>query len=132
VAHHTDPLPQHLALAAASPTMHARLERLLATHWDPAGTLARALSARPPGPDPTRPRSLGEVARDVAGLLAAGGTEADVGGYLRREELAVLGPPIDEAERDGRGARRGAARAALWRAVRGIPRPEDLPEATSD
>ena len=127
--HHADPLPQSLALAATQPAMLARLTELLSTHWDPDGRLAAALAARPEGPDPTRPRSLTDVARDVAGLLAAGAPEPDVGGYLRREEGAVLGAPATEAEAASRRTRRTRVRGALWRAVRGISRADELPDA---
>ena len=132
MSHGTDPLPQGMAFAAGSPATLERLERALAAHWDPDGDLARALAARPDGPDPTRPRSLAEVARDVAGLLAAGATEADVGGYLRREERAVLpGDPTPD-ELALRHLRRDRVRAALWRVVRGIARADDLASGIMD
>ena len=134
MAYKSDPFPPRLGMTAASPAMQAALVRVLETHWDPDGTIARALAARPEGRDPTRPRTLAEVARDAAGLLAAGGTESDVGGYLRREEWAVLPKPETEEEATARRQRRECTRQALWRTVRGIARPDDgaEPEEQSD
>ena len=131
MGHDLDPIPRPLGYEISSPRMRARLAGVLAAHWDATGALAAALAARPEGPDPTRPRSLDEVARDVAGLLAAGGTEAALSGYLRREEEAVLGPPADDAERQFRGSRRAFVRAALWRAARGLELPGDIPGAST-
>ena len=106
--------------------MLATLERLLAEHWDPDQTIRGALAMRPLGPDATRPRDLGGVAAEVAGILSSGGSEADVSGYLKREELALFGVVTDEMLKALRRERREFVRGALWRAVRGIPRPGDL------
>ena len=125
MAYKSDPFPPRLGMSASSPATQAALVRVLELHWDPDGTIARALAARPEGRDPTRPRTLAEVARDAAGLLAAGGTETDVGGYLRREERAVLPEPASEAEATERRQRRERTRQALWRTVRGIARADD-------
>lgn len=129
--HQSDPMPQALALAAGSPAMQAQLVAALARDWDPHGVVGAALAARPEAPDPTRPRSLADVARDVAGLLAAGGTESEVGGYLRREEVAVLPMPATAAEAELRRIRRDRVRVALWRLVRGLgdAAPEERPDA---
>jgi hypothetical protein len=102
-----------------SPPMLATLERLLAVHWDPDGVIRAALAARPPGPDPTRPRSLSAVAIEIAGILSSGGGEPEVSGYLKREELALFGPVEDEQLKARRRERRELVRGALWRAVRG-------------
>jgi hypothetical protein len=127
-----DFLPPRLAEAATSPAMLATLEQLLAAHWDPDQVIRSALAVRPPGPDPTRPRSLAQVAAEVAGILASGGGEPEVSGYLKREELALFGPVQDEALRARRRERREFVRGALWRAVRGIPRAGDLPGPRTD
>jgi hypothetical protein len=125
-------VPPALEAAAHTPPVLARLERLLIARWDPDGAIRAALADRPTHPDPTRPRTLAGVASEVAAILAAGGGEPDVSGYLKREELALFGPVADEALREARRVRREFVRGALWRAVRGISRPDDLPEATPD
>jgi hypothetical protein len=107
--------------------MLATLERLLAAHWDPDGVMRDALATRHTGRDPTRPRSLAQVATEVAGILSSGGGEREVSGYLKREELALFGPVADEDLKARRRERREFVRGALWRAVRGISRPGDLP-----
>jgi hypothetical protein len=132
VPHHSDPLPQSLAVAAFAPETLALLERVLTAQWDPDGTVAVALARRPVSHDPTRPRSLADVAREVAGLLSAGGGEAEVGGYLKREELALFGPLPEGEAKERRRARRERVRESLWRAVRGISRPDDLKPLPQD
>jgi hypothetical protein len=127
-----DFLPLRLAEAATSAAMLATLEQLLATRWDPDRVIWVALAARSEGPDPTRPRSLAQAAAEVAGILASGGGEPEVSGYLKREELALFGPVHDETLKARRRERREFVRAALWRAVRGIPRPGDLPGPQND
>jgi|GEM_PF-4458798 hypothetical protein len=121
-----DFLPPHLVAKASSPLTLATLEQLLAAHWDPDGEIRRRLAVRPDGPDPTRPRNLGQVAAEVAGILGSGGDELQVGGYLKREEFALFGSVDDETLKTSRRARREFVRGALWRAVRGISRPGDL------
>jgi hypothetical protein len=120
-----DPFPIHHGRHALLPETLATAKQLLVTHWDPDGALRRMLATRPAGPDATRPRSLDDAAREACGILAAGGPEAQVSGYLKREELAVLGPPDGEAEQVARRERRQRAAIALWRLVRGIPHPSD-------
>ncbi len=112
--------------------MLATLERLLALHWDPDGVIRSALATRPAGPDPTRPRKLADVAIEIAGILSSGGGEPEVSGYLKREELALFGPVADEGLKTRRRERREFVRGALWRAVRGILRPGDLPGPPTD
>ena len=120
-----DKFPLYHGRAALLPETLRDAEQVLAAYWDPEGRLRRGLATRPEGHDPTRPRSLAEAAREACGILAAGGPEAEVSGYLKREELAVLGPPADEAEQITRRERRQRAALALWRLVRGIPHPSD-------
>ena len=123
---HSEPLHERLAIDAFAPERLALVERILAVQWDPDGAIAAALAERPPSNDPTRPRSLGDVARDVAGILAAGGRAGEAGGYLKREELALFGPLPEGELKDRRRLRRERVRESLWRAVRGIARPDDL------
>jgi hypothetical protein len=105
--------------------MLATLEQILVTHWDPDQVIRAARAVRPEGPDPTRPRSLAQVAAEVAGILSSGGGEPEVSGYLKREELAPFGSVQDVALKARRRERREFVRGALWRAVRRIPRPGD-------
>lgn len=112
--------------------MLATLEQLLAAHWDPDGVIRSAMATRPEEPDPTRPRSLAQVAAEVAGIISSGGGEPEVSGYLKREELALFGSVQDEVLKTRRRERREFVRGALWRAVRGISRPGDSPGARED
>lgn len=111
--------PAYHGRAAGAADVIAQVEALLARMWDPSGDLVRtAASANPL--DNGRPRTLAEFAAAVCGMLGAGGSEAEVRGYLRREELALW----TEARSDGQ--QRAAIAGAAWRIVRGIARPEDL------
>ena len=56
----------------------------------------------------------GALEQDVCGILAAGGSAAEVRGYLRREEEGLLGEARSE------GPTRGSIAATAWRIVRGI------------
>lgn len=111
--------PQYLGKAAGSAAVIAQVEALLARAWDPNGELvsaARLSDSRDHG----RPRTLAEFAAAVCGILGAGGSEAEVSGYLRREEAALWELPRTQ------GTERAAIAGAAWRIVRGISRPEDL------
>jgi hypothetical protein len=132
VSRNREVLPLELMQAVMSPPILATLERLLAVHWDPDGAIANALASRPTGPDPTRPRSLAQVAVEVGAIFSGGGGEPEVSGYLKREELALFGPVADEQLKARRRERREFVRGALWRAVRGIARPDDLPGTRED
>ena len=123
-------MPSYLGRAALAPETLVAGEELLALHWDPDGSLRRAMAVRPTMPDPTRPRTLADAGREACGVLAAGGPEADVSGYLRREEVALLAPPEDEAEQIERRERRQRAAIVLWRLVRGISLPSDWEEGS--
>ncbi len=120
--------PPYHGRAAFRPETLAHAERLLVARWDPDGTIARAMAARPEGPDPTRPRTMADAALEACGILAAGGPEAQVSGYLKREEMALLQEPADDAELVARRERRQRVAAALWRLVRGITEPGDSPD----
>lgn len=120
-----DSHPPYHGRAALKPETLEAAERLLAIRWDPDGILRRAMASRPESPDPTRPRTLADAAREACGVLAAGGPETQVSGYLRREEVALLEPPADEQEQIQRRERRQSAALALWRLVRGIPHPSE-------
>jgi len=121
--------PPYHGRAAFQPETLGQAARLLAACWDPDGALARAMATRPEGPDPTRPRTMADAALESCGILAAGGPEAQVSGYLKREEMALLHEPADDAERVARRERRQGVALALWRLVRGIPHPSDGPGA---
>ena len=113
------PFPEYLGRAAGSPLVIAQVEAVLARAWDPDGELVKAAMSVNPS-DHGRLRTLAEFAAAVCGMLGAGGSEAEVSGYLRREEEAVW----EEARTTG--DQRAAIAGAAWRIVRGIARPEDL------
>jgi hypothetical protein len=107
------PFPRYHARLAFDPAVVAEVRDLLACYWDPDGALAgaaRALETR----DLAQPRSIAEYALAICGILAAGGAEADVSGFLRHEEAKLLG-----AARTTGHTRMPLARAC-WRAVRGL------------
>src|ERR1700722_6174267 len=100
--------------AAAVQTIAAALQ----AQWDADGELERAAVAHG-SVDETAPRTYADFALAIAGLLAAGGSEAEVSGYLRREEVRLLGAPRST------GKVRWPIAKLAWRAVRGIGRGED-------
>jgi hypothetical protein len=109
-------MPRYHARLAFEPAVLAEVAQLLATHWDWDGALVRG-AQQVETPDPWQPRSLDEYALAVCGILAAGGPEAQVMGYLRREEEKLLGAARTTGEERSELAR------AAWRAVRGIALP---------
>jgi hypothetical protein len=111
--------PPYFGRAAGSPDVLAAVEALLAAYWDPNGEWQRAVLALAPL-DGGRARTLSQHAAAICGLLGAGGSEAEVMGYLRREEEAVW------PEARSAGGLRAAIAGAAWRIVRGVARPEDL------
>ena len=95
------------------PDIVEKVEELLARDWDPDGAIARAARDIVPYDD-ARPSSLRDYAAAVCGLLAAGGSAAEVRGYLRRVEEELLGEARSE------GPTRGSIAVTAWRIVRGI------------
>jgi hypothetical protein len=95
------PGPRYHGRAAFDPAILAAIANVLQSHWDADGALQRAASA-----------TYLEFATAIAGLLAAGGSEAEVSRYLRLEEERWLG-----AARSTGKTRWPIARFA-WRAVR--------------
>lgn len=79
-----------LAGRAFDPDSIARVRAILAERWDRDGRIAAAAAVRRE-PDPVLPRRLDDHAVALCGILAAGGTKAEVVEYLRREEEALLG-----------------------------------------
>jgi hypothetical protein len=118
MSYKNDPLPRSLADAAMEPPMLGKLVQILGEQWDSDGVIGAALATRALGNDPTRPRDLAAVAKEAAGILSSGGTQSDVSGYLKREELALFGPIDDDAVKTDRRQRRELVKAALWLAVR--------------
>jgi hypothetical protein len=105
--------PRYHARLAFDPAVVSEVRDLLACYWDPDGALAgaaRALETR----DLAQPRSIADYALAICGILAAGGAEADVSGFLRREEAKLLGEPRST------GHTRMPLARACWRAVRGL------------
>jgi hypothetical protein len=87
-----DTSPRYHARLAFEPAVVGEVKALLLRYWDPDGVLsaaARELESR----DLAQARSIADYAMAVCGMLAAGGTEADVSGFLRGEEAKLLGEP---------------------------------------
>jgi hypothetical protein len=100
----------------SDPTMVAGIAQILRTSWDADGGLVRAASTASGG-NPAQPRTYEGFALSIARILGAGGSEAEVSGYLRREEERLLGV----ARLTGQA--RWLIAQAAWRAVRGISPP---------
>jgi hypothetical protein len=110
------PSPQYHGRAAFDPRIVAEIARVLRTVWDPDGVLGLAASTAA-AKDSVEPGTHEEFALTIAGILGAGGSEAEVCGYLRREEERLTG-----AARSTGQLRWDIAQDA-WRAVRGISLP---------
>jgi hypothetical protein len=106
-------IPRYHGRAAFDPTIVAAIAGVLRSHWDQDGALARAAVASL-SQDQTLPKTYEAFATAIAGLLAAGGSEAEVSRYLRLEEERLLG-----AARSTGHTRWPIARFA-WRAVRDL------------
>jgi hypothetical protein len=88
----------------------AEVAELLATTWDPNGRIIRqAVSRR--DEDSSEPRSYADYATVLCGITAAGGSQGAVMGYLRHEEVELLGTSVTT------GKERGAVARGLWKAV---------------
>jgi hypothetical protein len=108
--------PRYHGKAAFDAGVVTKIATALQMQWDPDGLLLHA-AAHAQSDDHTLARTYHDFALAIAGLLAAGGSEAEVSGYLRREEERLLG------EARSTGAIRWPLARLAWRAVRGI----DLP-----
>ena len=105
--------PRYHGRASSMPDIVEKLEALLARDWDADGELVRAARDIVPYDD-ARPNTLRDYAAAVCGILAAGGSAAEVRGYLRRVEEELLGEARSE------GPTRGSIAVTAWRIVRGI------------
>jgi hypothetical protein len=112
--------PPYHGKAAFDAAVVATIAAALQKQWDPDGALLAA-AATLGSNDTTVPRTYSDFALAIAGLLAAGGTEAEVSGYLRREEERLLGAARST------GKVRWPIATLAWRAVRGISRDGDAP-----
>jgi hypothetical protein len=112
--------PRYHGKAAFDAAVVSKIAAALQTQWDPDGKLLLAAKTGE-NADTTAPRTYDDFALAIAGLLAAGGSEAEVSGYLRREEDRLLGSP------QSTGKVRWPIAKLAWRAVRGIGRDEDTP-----
>lgn len=113
-------VPRYHGRAAFDPAIVAAIAAVLQSHWDADGALLRAASANA-SVDATAPSTYLAFATAIAGLLAAGGSEAEVSRYLRLEEERLLG-----VARSTGHTRWPIARFA-WRAVRDLePEPPML------
>jgi hypothetical protein len=112
--------PRYHGKAAFDAAVVSTIAAALQTQWDPDGTLLLAATTWE-NEDTTAPRTYDDFALAIAGLLAAGGSEAEVSGYLRREEERLLGAPRST------GKVRWPIAKLAWRAVRGIARDADRP-----
>ena len=104
-----------LAHAAERPDVVARVAALLRTHWDPAAELVA----------PDGDRGTEAHARAALAILAAGGRQSEVVGYLRRAEEAALGAPRSH------GGLRWALAEAILAAALGLPVPEPPGDAAT-
>lgn len=112
--------PRYHGRAAFDPAIVAAIAGVLQSHWDADGALLLA-AATNASVDITAPSTYLAFATAIAGLLAAGGSEAEVSRYLRLEEERLLG-----AARTTGHTRWPIARFA-WRAVRDLdPQSPDL------
>jgi hypothetical protein len=108
------PAPRYHGRAAFDLAVVAAIAAVLRTEWDSDGALA--LAARVASKDDqTLARTYDDFALAVAGVLGAGGSEAEVAGYLRREEERLLGVARST------GQMRWTIAQTAWRLVRGIP-----------
>jgi hypothetical protein len=107
------PTPRYHGRAAFDAAIVASIAGVLQSHWDFDGALQRAAAASLSN-DRSLPRTYLEFATAIAGLLAAGGSEAEVSRYLRLEEERLLG-----TARSTGHTRWPIARFA-WRAVRDL------------
>jgi hypothetical protein len=107
------PTPRYHGRAAFDEAIVASIASVLQSHWDFDGALQRAATTSLPN-DRSLPRTYLEFATAIAGLLAAGGSEAEVSRYLRLEEERLLG-----TARSTGHTRWPIARFA-WRAVRDL------------
>ena len=98
--------PPYFGRAAEHPEIVARVQTLLATTWDPAGTIRDAAAGDA--------RYYDDQAMTVVGMLAAAAPPPEVQRYLRQQEEAALGYTLHTFE-----VRRDIAQAA-WRAVRSL------------
>lgn len=89
-----------------------RIHALLDAHWSAAPEVCAA-SAIARAADRAAPRSSADYARVIAGVVAAGGTKAEVAAFLRGEEESLLGA-ARTAPRELAAIGRGA-----WLAARG-------------
>jgi hypothetical protein len=105
--------PRYHGRAAFDPAIVATIAEALRVHWDPDGALADAAAAMAASDD-SSPATYEQFALAIAGLLAAGGSEAEVSRYLRLEEERLLG-----AARSTGRIRWPIARFA-WRTVRDL------------
>lgn len=104
--------PRYHGRAAFDPAIVPSIANVLASHWDADGDLARAADS-----------TYLEFATTIAGMLGAGGSEAEVAGYLRREEERLLGAAWST------GHTRWPIAKFAWRAVRDLdPSPPPIRE----
>lgn len=108
--------PRYHGRAAFDPEIVATIAGVLKSHWDADGALLEAASAHA-SVDATAPSTYLAFATAIAGMLAAGGSEAEVSRYLRLEEERLLG-----VARSTGHTRWPIARFA-WRAVRDFAPP---------
>jgi hypothetical protein len=83
---------------------------LLATLWDPNGEIVSAAVSRC-DKDSVEPRSCSDYAKVICGIAAAGGSQASLMGYLRREEEELFGTARTT------GSERSAVARGVWKAV---------------
>jgi hypothetical protein len=112
------PSPPYHGRAAFDPAIVAEIAQTLRARWDADGELALAATVGAVG-DAAQPKTYEDFTLAIVGILGAGGSEAEVAGYLRREEERLIGVARST------GQTRWSIACTAWRAVRGISLPTE-------
>ena len=90
---------------AFEPAVIDEVVRLLETVWDPSGKIIAAVARKPNKANPYQPRSYRGYALVLCAMAAASSSEAEMMGYLRREEEEFCGAAVTTGHERGAVAR---------------------------
>lgn len=90
---------------AFEPAVVAEVVRLLETVWDPSGQIIAAVARKPNKANPHQPRTYRDYAFVLCAMAAASSSEAEMMGYLRREEEEFCGAAVTTGHERGTVAR---------------------------